>query len=113
LNDQKHLFEKMANQSGGKFDRKTLEKAAKTHNANDLVKNLSQQDKQKLENILSDKEKLKKVLESPEAKMLLKLFGGTASPKNEPYGQADNSKSAQNSKTDWVPRHSANGGKNG
>ncbi len=86
MKDQKNLFEKISNESGGKLDRQTLEKAAKSHNAGELVKNLSQQDKQKLENILSDKEQLKKVLESPEAKMLLKLFGKTGSPKNEPAG---------------------------
>lgn len=86
MKDQKNLFEKISNESGGKLDRQTLEKAAKSQNAGELVKNLSQQDKQKLENILSDKEQLKKVLESPEAKMLLKLFGKTGSPKNEPAG---------------------------
>lgn len=75
MNNQKQFFEKMINESGGKLNRETLEKAAKTQNAGELVKNLSQADKQKLESILSDKQKLAKVLESPEAKMLFKLFG--------------------------------------
>lgn len=74
--DNNELFQNMINKSGGKLNRETLENAAKTHNTNELVKKLSAEDKQKLESILSDKEKLKKVLESPEAKMIWKLFGG-------------------------------------
>ncbi len=84
------LFQNMINKSGGKLDRETLQNAAKTHNAEELVKKLSDTDRQKLESILSDKDKLAKVLESPEARMLFKLFGGTASSKNDLSGGGKN-----------------------
>ena len=67
---------KIINQSGGKIDRDTLEKAKNSGDVSSLVNNLSAEDKQKLNNILNDKEQLEKVLKSPQAQMLLKLFGG-------------------------------------
>lgn len=113
MNNEKSMFENMINESGGKLDRQTLEKAAKTKDASQLVKNLSDSDKQKLESILSDKEKLAEVLKSPQAKMLFKMFGTAASPNKEPFGRVAKSKSEQDSQTNWVPKHSAGGGKNG
>ncbi len=76
MNNENSVFENMVNSSGGKIDRETLEKATKSKDASILVKNLSNSDKQKLESILSDKEKLAEVLKSPQAKMLFKMFGG-------------------------------------
>lgn len=112
MNNDNNLFENVLKSSGGKIDRETLQKATQNRDASELVKNLNDSDKQKLESILSDKEKLAKVLESPQAKMLFKMFGKAASPKSEPSSRAANSNSQQSSGTDWVPRHSA-GGKNG
>ncbi len=76
MNNNKQSIENILKMSGNKLDRQTLEKAAKNGDASSLVKNLSQDDKQKLDEILSDKEKLSEVLKSPQAQMLLKLFGG-------------------------------------
>ena len=76
MQNQNEIFKNMVEQSGGKIDRQTLENAAKNHSAAELVKNLSDTDKQKLESILYDKEKLEQVLKSPQAKMLFKMFGG-------------------------------------
>lgn len=76
MNNEKSMFENMINQSGGKIDRKTLEKAAASGDATNLVNSLSDKDKEKLNNILNDKEQLEKVLKSPQAKMLFKMFGG-------------------------------------
>ncbi len=72
--NNKSDIEKILSQSGGKIDRSTLEKVKQTGDASSLVNNLSAQDKQKLNDILSDKEKLAEVLKSPQAQMLLKLF---------------------------------------
>ena len=43
---------------------------------NNLIKNLSDADKQKLNSILNDKEALESVLKSPKAVALFKLFSG-------------------------------------
>jgi hypothetical protein len=76
MNNNKKILEDMLNASGGKIDRDTLEKATKTGDASALVGNLSQNDKEKLNQILSDKEELAKILNSPQAQMLLKMFKG-------------------------------------
>lgn len=76
MNNQNNEFDKIINKSGGKVDREALEKAKKSGDVSSLVNNLSNEDKQRLNNILNDKEQLEKVLKSPQAQMLLKLFGG-------------------------------------
>lgn len=76
MNNDNQAFENIFKKSGGKIDRKTLEKAQKSGDATALVNSLSDSDKQKLNNILSDKEQLAQLLKSPQAQMLLKLFGG-------------------------------------
>ncbi len=58
-----------------KFDKKTIE-AAKKGNTDALIKNLSQEDKQKLNSILNDKKAIEDILKSPQAAALLKAFGG-------------------------------------
>jgi len=72
----KSAIDQILNSSGGKIDRNTLEKATKSGDASSLVNSLSNEDKEKLNNILKDKEQLQQVLKSPQAQMLLKLFGG-------------------------------------
>ncbi len=69
-------IEQLLKQHGDKIDREALEKATKSGDASSLVKNLSEKDKEKLNNILNNKEQLEKVLKSPQAQMLLKMFGG-------------------------------------
>ncbi len=76
MNNNKSDIENIIKNSGGKIDRDTLEKATKSGDASALVNNLSAEDKEKLNNILNDKEQLAQVLKSPQAQMLLKLFGG-------------------------------------
>lgn len=75
MNNNNSELEKVLKQSGGKIDRETLEKAKQTGDASALVNSLPTADKQKLNSILNDKEKLAEVLKSPQAQMLLKLFG--------------------------------------
>ena len=69
-------FNDIIKSSGGKIDQNALEKAKQTGDASGLVNSLSDQDKQKLNQILSDKAELEKVLKSPQAQMLLKMFNG-------------------------------------
>ncbi len=69
-------IQKILKSSGKNIDRKALEQAQKSGDASALIKNLSDTDKQKLNDILSDKQKLSEVLKSPQAQMLIKLFGG-------------------------------------
>ncbi len=74
LNQNKHLNDLLKN--NGKIDKKAVENAVKTGNADSLVNSLSTEDKQKLLNIMSDKQAMSDILKSPQAQALLKLFGG-------------------------------------
>ncbi len=69
-------FDKLLKQNGKNIDKETIERAKRSGDASALLKNLNDSDKQKLNDILSDKQKLQEVLKSPQAQMLLKLFGG-------------------------------------
>ena len=71
--NNKHFDDLMKN---GKIDKKAVENAVKTGNADSLINSLSNDDKQKLLNIMSDKEAMNNILKSPKAQALLKLFGG-------------------------------------
>ncbi len=62
--------------NNGKIDKKAVENAVKTGNADNLVNSLSNEDKQKLLNIMNDKQAMSDILKSPQAQALLKLFGG-------------------------------------
>ena len=62
--------------NNGKIDKKAVENAVKTGNTDSLVSSLSKEDKQKLLNLMSDKQAMKDILKSPQAQALLKLFGG-------------------------------------
>ena len=59
-----------------KVDKKEIENAVKTGKTDKLINNLSPEDKQKLLNIMNDKETMNNILKSPKAQALLKLFGG-------------------------------------
>ena len=74
--NNKPNFEEILKQSGGKIDRNTLENAAKTGNTDALLGSLSTSDKQKLNDILNNKQELEKVLKSPQARLLFKMLGG-------------------------------------
>ena len=62
--------------ANGSVDKKAVEQAIKTGNTDGLVNSLSNEDKQKLLNIMADKQAMNDILKSPQAQALLKLFGG-------------------------------------
>lgn len=66
---------KMASQKLG-VDSKTIKNAAKSEKGEQLLKNLSDSDKQKVSKVLNDPELTKKLLSSPQAQSLLKNFFG-------------------------------------
>lgn len=76
MNNQNLNFDQIVKNSGGKITHNDLENLKKSGDASTLVNNLSNEDKERLNKILSDKSELEKVLRSPQAQMLLKLFGG-------------------------------------
>ena len=69
-------IDKILKENGKNISKETIEHAKRTGDTSALLKNLNDNDKQKLQDILSDKQKLQDVLKSPQAQMLLKLFGG-------------------------------------
>ena len=72
MNNQNLNFDQIIKNSGGKIQRDDLENLKTSGDASAIINNLSDQDKQKLNRILSDKSELEKVLQSPQAQMLLK-----------------------------------------
>lgn len=62
--------------SGGKIDRNAINQAAKSGDASALVNNLSKEDRQKLNNILSDKAALNNLLKNPQVMELMKKLSG-------------------------------------
>lgn len=59
-----------------RIDKKDIENAVKTGKTDKLINNLSHEDKQKLLNVMNDKEAMNNILKSPKAQAILKLFGG-------------------------------------
>ena len=72
--DNEKLMDTVISSSGGKIDKKTLSQAAKEKNIDPLLQNLSAADKEKLKSVMSDKKSMEAVLNSPQAKALLKAF---------------------------------------
>ncbi len=52
-----------------------LKSAAKKGNVQDMLKNVSPEQSKQIEDILSDPEKTRQILNSPQAQALMKLFG--------------------------------------
>lgn len=75
-NKKADFWDSAAEKSGGKIDGKTIKNAIKNGDSKQLLDKLSSEDKQKLNEILSDKQALNNILKSPLAMELLRRFGG-------------------------------------
>ena len=73
-NNTNKLIEELSRKLG--VSEKQLENAAKKGNVKDVLKNMDAKSSQQIESILSDSEKTKEILNSPQAQALMKLFGG-------------------------------------
>ncbi len=69
---------KMLNELSGKLgiSQQQIENAAKNGDIKNMLKNADEKQTKQIEEILSDPKKAQKLLESPQAQALLKLFGG-------------------------------------
>lgn len=78
------------NNNFNKLDKKILD-AAKQGDANTLLNSLNSNDRQKIEDTLADKDKLRQILNSEAAQNLLKILGGKQNgwykPKTSRYTQ--------------------------
>jgi len=63
------------NNNFNNIDKSTLD-AARRGDTNAILKNLNEEDKKKIEEVLADRDKLKHILNSDTAKQLFKIFGG-------------------------------------
>ena len=63
------------NNDFGKIDKKTLD-AARRGDKDAFLQNLKEDDRKKIEEVLADKEKLNKILNSDAAQKLMKFLGG-------------------------------------
>lgn len=61
--------------NNNKIDKEIIRKAAKSGDTSALVNSLSKEDKQKLNNILQDKNALAEILNSPRAQTIMKMLG--------------------------------------
>lgn len=76
MNNNNMNFENILAGTDGKINRADLENAVKSGNTAPLVNNLSDSDKQKLNDILNNKDELERLLKSPQARLILKMLGG-------------------------------------
>lgn len=58
------------------ISKEQLESAAQSGNIENLLKNTNPNQSNQIESVLSDPEKAKKLLQSPQAQALMKLLGG-------------------------------------
>ena len=58
------------------ISKEQLESAAQSGNIESLLKNTNPNQSKQIESVLSDPEKTKKLLQSPQAQALMKLLGG-------------------------------------
>ena len=73
-NNTNKLIEELSRKLG--VSEKQLENAANKGNVKDVLKNMDAKSSQQIESILSDPEKTREILNSPQAQALMKLFGG-------------------------------------
>ena len=73
-NPDNKIFNDLLKSSNGKIDRNAITDAAKSGDTSKLVNSLSNEDKQKLNQILNDKDALSEILKSPQAIALMKMF---------------------------------------
>lgn len=76
MNQNNKSFNDILKNGNDKINKKEIENAVKSGNTDRLINSLSPEDKQKLLNIMSDKEAMNNILKSPKAQAILKLFGG-------------------------------------
>ena len=72
--DKQKLMDAVLSSSGGKIDKQSLAGAIQSKNADALIKNLSPTDREKLNKVMSDRKSMEALLNSPQAKALLKTF---------------------------------------
>lgn len=73
-NNTNKLIEELSHKLG--VSGQQLENAAKKGNVKDVLKNMDAKSSQQIESILSDPEKTREILNSPQAQASMKLFGG-------------------------------------
>ena len=75
---KQRLIDALLSSSGGKLSRDSINRAADGKDITPLVNSLSPEDREKLNRVMSDKESMEKLLNSPQAQLILKsvLKGG-------------------------------------
>lgn len=76
--DKQKLLKALLASSGGKLSQNAINGAVNGNDAGALLNSLSAEDRQKINNVMSDKKSLEQTLKSPEAQAILKsiLKGG-------------------------------------
>ena len=74
--DKDKLLNELARASGGKMDMEKIKKAAENEDISSLVSVLPENDKNKIMNILNDKDSLKALLKNPQVNDIINSFLG-------------------------------------
>ena len=74
--DKDKLLNELAKASGGKMDMEKIKKAAENEDVSSLVSALPENDKNKIMNILNDKDSLKALLKNPQVNDIINSFLG-------------------------------------
>ncbi|MGI6279970.1 MAG: hypothetical protein ACOYJS_05360 [Acutalibacteraceae bacterium] len=70
------MLSKLLSGANGKIDPKTVADASNTGDPSKLLNSLSEEDRKKVNAVLSDKEALANILKSPQAAAIMKLLSG-------------------------------------
>ena len=74
--DKDKILSEIAKASGGKMDMEKIKKAAENEDVSSLVSALPENDKNKIMNILNDKESLNALLKNPQVNNIINSFLG-------------------------------------
>ena len=74
--DKDKILNELARASGGKMDMEKIKKAAENEDISSLVSVLPENDKNKIMNILNDKDSLKALLKNPQVNDIINSFLG-------------------------------------
>lgn len=76
MNNNPDFMDSLTKNSDGKIDKQTIKNAIKSGDSSQILNKLSDEDKNKINKILNDKNAMESILKNPLARELMKRFGG-------------------------------------
>lgn len=76
MNNNPDFLDSLTKNTEGKIDKHAIKNAIKSGDSSQILNKLSDQDKNKINQILNDKKAMENILKNPLARELMKRFGG-------------------------------------